>query len=67
VVAFDRAFRQIDRGRGERATHVLEADAVRAERSRIDLDAGGVGFLTEDRDLADPATVDSRCASTVLA
>ncbi len=54
VLALDRTFGLVDGRVHERAAHVLEADAVRGERRRIDLHPRGVQFLAEDRHLPDP-------------
>ena len=51
--AVERAFRQIDIRLAEHAADVLEADAARGQRLRIDLDADGRLLLAADADEAD--------------
>ena len=51
--AVERALRQIDIGLAEHRTHVLEIDAARRQRLRIDLHADRGLLLTADADEAD--------------
>ena len=48
VLAFEGAFGPVERGRDQRGAHVLEADAARRQRPRVDLDMRRIGLLAED-------------------
>ena len=51
--AVERAFRKVDIGLAEHRAHILEIDAARRQRLRIDLHADGRLLLTSDADEAD--------------
>ena len=51
--AFEITLRPVDRCRGERGSHLLEADAARGQSGRIDLDVHRVGLLAENPRLGD--------------
>ena len=51
--AVERAFGQIDIGLAEHGAHVLEIDAARGQRLRIDLHADGGLLLAADADEPD--------------
>src|SRR5207244_31935 len=46
--AFENALWAIDGRRGQRGANIFEPDAARRQRSRINLDMDGIGFLAEN-------------------